>query len=315
MAKMSQTLKEVIQIVVFLAVVGLLLMTFVIYPLNRTKALAARENVDEYNADSLGVNDPTPFLEAGFAVDTFHIEADGVTSLACAYLTAGVDTTAPDNAFVPCGTALLAHDDGHDRLSMLPLARMLVDSGFAVVVYDQRATGLTSGEYHGDGQYEATDLAEIVPYLALRDRLTHPFVTVGYGLGADACILASAEESRMDAVVAIEPYLSTERWLNVMFDRNHTFWIPLRHTIFWFWYDLRSGYAAEYRDSDQIQGLSKTTLVLAPQEVLDSPEYATLAELTAPGLLTTGVRPAKEDALCDAVVKFAMAQLPVATTR
>ncbi len=314
MAKISQTFKEIIQIVIFLAVVGLLLTTFVIYPLNRTKALAGREAIDDYDADSLGVNDPTPFLEAGFAVDTFYIEADGVTSLACAYLTQGVDTTAPDETFVPRGTALLAHDEGHDRLSMLPLARMLVDSGFAVVVYDQRATGLTSGEYHGDGQYEATDLAEIVPYLALRDQLTHPFVAVGYGLGADASILASAEESRMDAVVAIEPYLSTERWLNVMFDRNDTFWIPFRHTVFWFWYDLRSGYAAKYRGSDQIQGLSKTTLVLAPQEALDSPEYATLAELTASGLLTTGTRPADESALLDAVVKFAMDQLPAPAT-
>ena len=83
---MSQTVKEVLQIVVFLLVVGILLTVFVIYPLNRSKAILARSDMDDFNFDSLPANDPTAFLELNAAVDTFRIDADGLTNLACLYL-------------------------------------------------------------------------------------------------------------------------------------------------------------------------------------------------------------------------------------
>ena len=53
MAKISQTVKEIIQIVVFLLVVGILLTAFVIYPLNRTSAIMGRADDDVIDPDRL----------------------------------------------------------------------------------------------------------------------------------------------------------------------------------------------------------------------------------------------------------------------
>ena len=186
MAKMSQTVKEILQIVVFLLVVGILALVFLIYPLNRAKAILARPDIEEFNADSLPANDPTAFLELGAVVDTFRIDSDGLTNLACLYLTPAPDSANPENAVIIRGSAILVHDERLDRTSMIPIAQTLLDSGYSVCVYDQRAAGLSTGTYHSNGEYEASDLAELIGYLSIRDQIHHPFVLVGQALGAGA---------------------------------------------------------------------------------------------------------------------------------
>ncbi|RKX23220.1 MAG: hypothetical protein DRP45_10750 [Candidatus Zixiibacteriota bacterium] len=282
MARMSQTVKDILQVVVFLLVVGILLTAFLIYPLNRSKAILGRADVDNFDPDSLGVNDPALLIEAGFAVDTFRVETDGLTTVACAFL-----TPAADSSFEPQGTAILLHDERADRNSMIPLASALVERGFMVIVYDQRASGLSTGTYHSNGQYEATDLQELIRHLVFRDKITHPLVAVGRSAGADAVLMATREEERLDAIVAIEPYLSTERWMNMIMEEHDMFWIPFPHTIFEFWFQLRSDYAVVYTTVDDIQEITKRTLVLASTESLQSPECSKLVELSDPGLLQT----------------------------
>jgi len=298
---MNQTVKEVLQIVVFLAVVGLLLAAFLILPLNRTKTALARPDIDEFNPDSLPANDPTLFVEAGLTVDTFRIDADGLTNLACLIVhPAAVDSLLP----APRGSAILLHDEREDRGALLPLVKRLADSGFLVCVYDQRATGLSGGTYHGDGQLEATDLAEVMAYLAVRDEIVHPMVLVGFGVGADAVLLRSREETRVDGVVAVDPYLTTDRWLDLIMAEHGMFWLPFSHYMFTFWYEMRSNYTIEGRTEDDLQGVIHPTLLLVSQEYLDDPEIRLLAERSGEELIHVAPRPENREELLEAVAGF-----------
>ena len=307
MARMNQTVKEVLQIVIFLAVVGLLLAIFLILPLNRTKTALARPDVDDYNADSLPVNDPTLFVEAGLTVDTFRIDADGMTSLAgmIVHPTLGTDSLPR----TPRGSVALLHDERTDRASMLPLTRTLADSGFLVCVYDRRASGLSSGAYHGDGQLESTDLGEVLAYLAVRDDIIHPFVLVGFSSGADAALLRAREESRVDAVVAVDPYLTTDRWVNTLMAEHHMFWLPLSHYMFTFWYEMRSNYTIQNRGDDDIMGVTHPTLLLVSGAHQDDPEMKLLAERSEGNLLTVETRPTDGPQLTETIARFVLLQL------
>ncbi|MBN1212368.1 MAG: alpha/beta hydrolase, partial [candidate division Zixibacteria bacterium] len=184
MAKISRQVREIINIVLFFVIVGVVLTAYVIYPLNRTKNTMGRVDIGEYKTDSLPVNDPAVFVEAGLATDTFSLDIDINTTLACLYIKPA------DSALeTPRGTVFLLNDQRKDRNSLLSLARSFTDSGYAVVAYDQRASGLSSGKYHGEGFYEANDLEEIIPYLVLRERIYPPVAVVGFSLGADAALL------------------------------------------------------------------------------------------------------------------------------
>ncbi len=301
MARMSQTVKEILQLVLFLLIIGVLLTFLVIYPLNRTKAIMARDDIDDFNVDSLPLNDPALFVQAGLFADTFTVEPDAVTSLACLYL-----TKARGGADSVRGTAILLHDERLDRTSMLQLSSVLADSGFAVVVYDQRATGLSGSKYHGDGQLEATDLEEVIPYLEIRERAIRPIWIVGRSLGADAGLLAALEEERIEGVVAIDPYLTTTRMLDSLRTEHETLWIPFFRTIFWWWYEIRSSYAVPYRTTDDIRAVRCRTLVLTSPDRLNDVEILRLKELSEASTLEIETLPSDDATLIDTIVRFMM---------
>lgn len=307
MAKMNRTVKEILQIVIFLIVVGLIVTIAVVYPLNRAKAYLARPDADDFDTDSLRVNDPTPFIEAGLAADTFWIDADGLTHLATVELTPAPDSTTTAEQLAEFrGTAILLHDERESREAMIPLAKTLVDSGFRVEVYDQRASGLSTGKYHGEGQYEAADLTELISYLDIRDRLTHPVAVIGRSLGAEAGILAARDEVRIDAVVAIKPYLTTERMIDVLREEHNAYWIPFFRSLFWWWYEMRSSYAAPYRTIDDIEPVGNRTLILDDEASLNEPEFERLREISDPDKLETAVLIEDEQSLHETIVRFVL---------
>jgi pimeloyl-ACP methyl ester carboxylesterase len=303
MPRLSRKMKDTLQTIVFLLVVIVIVVVYIVYPLNRVKVSMGRADFDGYHPDSLPPNDPTAYVEAGFLVDTidtFRVESDGLTNLACLYLNPHVDTTT-----TPKGTVFLLHKDGADRDSLVSLARLFVDSGFVTVVFDQRASGRSTGRYHGDGQYEASDLAEVIRYLDLRDRIVHPVIVVGFALGADGGILAAQEEKRIDAVVAVNPYLTTRRLLDDLKKRYDMFWFPFFRTIMWWWYNIRSGYAFDYRDIDDIEPVACRTLLLIPSETEHNKELERIKELSAPELLEMGTIPESESELYLVIWRFA----------
>jgi hypothetical protein len=279
---------------------------FIIYPLNRAKAILARPDVEEFNPDSLPTNDPTLFLELGAVVDTFRIDSDGLTNLACLYLTPAADSANPERVVTIIGSAILIHDERLDRTSMIPLAQALLDSGFTVCLYDQRASGLSTGTYHSNGEYEASDLAELIGYLSIRDRIHHPFVLVGQALGADAAILEATDEPRLDGIVAIEPYITSDRWLDMLMAEHEMYWIPFSHTLLKFWYELRSGYAPEYIDFENLEGVECRTLILTAEDHGGTEEIVALSELSGAGLVETGVAETDPARLLETVMRFLM---------
>jgi pimeloyl-ACP methyl ester carboxylesterase len=299
---MSQTVKEIIQIVVFLLVVGILVMVAIIYPLGRTKAYLARADVDDFNPDSLPANDISTLADWPAALDTFRVEADGLTNLACVYMIPA-DSTGPTEADSLKGTAILLHDERLDRESMYPLARLLIERGWAVCLYDQRASGRSTGEYHSDGEYEASDLAEVIGYLGIRDQIHPPCAVVGSYAGADAALIAAANEPRIDAVVAINPYLTSERWLDLLMDEHDMYWIPLAHTLFEFWYEMRSGYAPAYRSIDDIEPPECPTVLMVDEKYLDD-ETMTKYQAAADGQVRLAALPAEPEAQHDAILDF-----------
>ncbi|UCG60978.1 MAG: alpha/beta hydrolase [Candidatus Zixiibacteriota bacterium] len=305
MAKLSRQTKEIIKTVLFFLVLALLLFIYVIYPLNRSKAIMGRADVDDYNADSVVANDPTAYLEAGLPADTFRLESDGLTVLACLFV-----SPTGDFAVTPTGTAILVHGDTGNRDSLVALASILHDSGFAVYSYDQRAFERSTGKYRGDGTHEASDLEELVSHLEIRNLVTRPLYVVGYQLGADAALLAAQEEKRINAVVAVSPYLTTLRMQDALKERFDTYWFPFYRTIMWWWYEIRSGYATIYRRLEDIRAVSCRTLVLVPPDQVAGKEVTRLKEVSEPDFLDVRPLPADRNAIHDAIVEFLVSSRP-----
>lgn len=292
MAKISRQVREIIQIVVFLLIVGAVIYFYAIYPLSKTKAAMGRSDIDTFNKDSLVINDPAPFEEVGLTCDTFRVDADGLTNIAVIYI-----TPTSSDSILQRGTACLLHSEDTTRNALVPLAKALADSGFSVIVYDQRASGRSTGKYHGEGRYEADDFEEIVRYLDIRGKISHPFVVVGYGVGADAVLLVSREEPRIDAVVAIEPYLTTTRWLNILKQKYDMMWIPFFRSIMWWWYNMRSSYAAPYRHLEDLQPVKCPTLLLIPDSLATDTAVVHFKELSEGKGLQTKPLPNSQDEL------------------
>jgi pimeloyl-ACP methyl ester carboxylesterase len=297
--KISRTVREAIQTVVFLLVVALIVSTYIIYPLTKTKTIMARADVEDYSTDSLRANDPTVFVETGLTADTFRIESDGLTILACLYLTS--DSLPVDSVR---GTAFLLHADGDSRDDLLDLAGRLADSNFAVVAIDQRAAGYSTGQYRGEGREEADDLDAILSFLDLRAKLKHPAVVVGFSLGGDACLLAAQDDERIDAAVVVDPYVTTLRMQNVLRKQHGVYWFPLYRTIMSFWYGIRSGYAAPYRKTENIKPVACPTLLMVDSTSVQEKELVRLIELSDKTLLQVTTTPTEREQLLDQVAAF-----------
>ncbi|NOY88626.1 MAG: hypothetical protein GXO93_04440 [FCB group bacterium] len=176
--------------------------------------------------------------------------------------------------------------------------------GYIVATYDQRASGKSTGKYHGEGYYEANDLIAVVSYLELREEIKHPLYIVGYGLGGDGAILASNEEHRINGVVAINPYLTTKRMQDILKKRYKTIWFPFYRTIMWWWYNMRSGYAAPYRDIDDIKPITCRTLLILDKTFENNSAVKQLKKISPKNLLSIELQPNKETTLDSLILVF-----------
>ena len=306
MAKISRQTKEIINIILFLLVVGLLVTFYWVYPLSLAGAGMGRNDLDKYNEmlDTLSElpNEAMLWQESGLNPDTFRIEADGLTTLACL-------RCLPEDSSI--GTVFLLHNDNHNRDSILWLASALLQSGYVVLAYDQRASGRSTGQYRGGGQYESSDLNELIANIDLRHRLDHPLIAVGFGTGADAVILSSQSESRLDAIVAIEPYLTSTRLLDKLKKQHDMLWFPFFRSVVWWWYEMSSSYAVEYTDISDIDPVGASALVFVSQEDFDDEEVRQLETVSSnSGKLRLQTTPADNSSLETAILDF-VKNLPV----
>ncbi len=283
MARISRKTREILEIVVFFVVVGVLLTAFVIYPLSATKSQFARPDIDDYDPnDTIMVNAPGVYADLGNRVDTFFVDADGLTTLGCLYVSPPDSLAVGDSLR---GTIFLLHADNANRDSVYHLASALIDSGFAIAAYDQRASRYSTGKFRGEGRLEANDLDEVIRHLDIRQQLIHPVIVVGFETGGDAAMIMAREESRIDAVVAVDPYLTTKRLQDIKKERHDAFWLPFYRSVMWFWYEIRSGYAVDYRQTEQLEATGRPSILFIPTELQTDETVFYLAEISNENLL------------------------------
>jgi len=197
--------------------------------------------------------------------------------------------------------AIIIHDIHNDRNSMLPYIQPLLDSGIGVVLYDQRACGLSGGKYHTPGIFEAEDLNQVIVNLKYHDRIIRPLIAVGFGVGADAAMLASEEEMRLDHIIAIDPNLTPNRWITKAKDDWGAFTIPLYKMVYYWWYKKLTGFPYDRYGVDGIQPLNAKTLIIMSEQNSAEDEMERLKEISG-DYLTTAARPDNANSLNDLII-------------
>lgn len=293
MAKlMSKKTKEIVQTTAVLVIAVLFIVFYIVYPLIVIPGLTARPDRKKFeNRNFHPANDPSAFVAAGFAPDTLTIASDDNIHLAALYFGSGVSPA--ENK----GTVILLHPDDTDRTSIIDYVRPLLDSGLSVVLYDQRASGLTGGRYHSAGNLEADDLVEVISFLSLRGKLFQPLLVVGFNTGADAALNAAQNEKRISGVVAIDPYLTSTKWLAERKSRNGALSIPFYKSVYAWWYQKLSGYPLERSNIKEMIPVNSKTILVEDEVLLNSEEVSNLKEISPSKLLSIQPKPKEIDSL------------------
>jgi alpha-beta hydrolase superfamily lysophospholipase len=109
------------------------------------------------------------------------------------------------------GTIVYLHGVGDNRASAAGTIERFTRRGFDVIAYDSRAQGESEGEFCTYGFLERRDLRAVVDLIN-----RGPVVLIGTSLGAAVALQAAADDPRIAAVVAAEPFsdlrtVATER--------------------------------------------------------------------------------------------------------
>ncbi|MQF82555.1 alpha/beta fold hydrolase [SAR202 cluster bacterium AD-802-E10_MRT_200m] len=107
-------------------------------------------------------------------------------------------------------TIIFVHGIGGDRggSRALNIASGLWENEFNVLLYDQRASGLSEGEIVSGGYFEQDDLLGAYDYLREKGVESGNVGVVGFSMGAAVAILGAPQESGIQAVVADTTYAS-----------------------------------------------------------------------------------------------------------
>lgn len=105
-----------------------------------------------------------------------------------------------------CGSIVLLHGRGANRLALVQRAKLLFDAGYSIVLFDLSGHGESGGAIQGFGYTEGQDAARIIAFARQRfpgERLG----AVGSSLGAAAFVFA-AQQAPADAYVLEQLYAS-----------------------------------------------------------------------------------------------------------
>lgn len=108
------------------------------------------------------------------------------------------------------GVVVLLHGKDINRQHFVGAAERFVKQGFAVVAYDQRAHGASTGEFVTYGANEVNDLRLVLDEALNRVGRELPVAVVGESLGAAVAIQTAAVEPRIRAVVAAASFADLE---------------------------------------------------------------------------------------------------------
>src|SRR5829696_6926809 len=99
------------------------------------------------------------------------------------------------------GTIIYLHGVADNRGSSLGIAGRFVPKGFDVIAYDSRAHGESQGDACTYGYDERKDLSRVLDKVEVR-----PIILLGSSLGAAVALQSAAEDSRVDAVIAVSAF-------------------------------------------------------------------------------------------------------------
>ncbi len=117
----------------------------------------------------------------------------------------------PDNGQAR-GGVILCHGHPMNRVEMLPWARLLHHAGYHTLLFDFRALGQSEGTLCSIGYHEVKDLLGAVDALALRPEMDGlPMGAYGISMGGAVCLMAAAQEPRLQAVATHGAYASLDR--------------------------------------------------------------------------------------------------------
>lgn len=104
------------------------------------------------------------------------------------------------------GTVLLLHGISDCRATTLPLANVLTQRGFNVVMYDSRANGESGGLDCTFGYYEKHDVSRVIDALVRRYPACGRIAIHGNSLGAAVSVQAMAIDKRIACGVVESPF-------------------------------------------------------------------------------------------------------------
>jgi fermentation-respiration switch protein FrsA (DUF1100 family) len=161
----------------------------------------------------------------------------------------------------PGAAVILLHGYSGTRLSNIVYAKMLARHGFALLTFDQRATGESEGKTLTWGWLDAKDLGGAVDFLLTQKEIDPLRIGVlGCSTGAEVAITGSALDERIAAIAADAPFYATasdiapatwEEWLGM----------PMYH-LFIQLVKWRSGASPEISVSQAVAQLSPRPLLL-----------------------------------------------------
>ena len=108
----------------------------------------------------------------------------------------------------PKGTLLVMHGYHGSIAWVKRTGRVFAESGYRVVLIDQRGHGRSSGDYLTYGVVESRDASRVLDALEREGLVEGPVGVWGVSMGAATAILMAAGDERVKAVVAAAPYTS-----------------------------------------------------------------------------------------------------------
>lgn len=120
--------------------------------------------------------------------------------------TLSVSIVEPAGGVSPRGTVLVLHGIYTRAITMLPQARALSRAGYRAVLVDLRGHGRSTGKYLTYGVQEAQDVSQVIDALEQQQLIAGEIGVWGISYGATTSIHLAACDSRVRAVVAVEPF-------------------------------------------------------------------------------------------------------------
>lgn len=159
-----------------------------------------------------------------------------------------------------CGSIVLLHGRGANRLALVQRAKLLFDAGYSIVLFDLSGHGESGGAIQGFGYTEGQDAARIIAFARQRfpgERLG----AVGSSLGAAAFVFA-AQQAPADAYVLEQLYASLRE--TTAWRMPFHFWRGLQADVLLAQMPLRLGLSADNaKPVDRLGKIGEPLMLLA----------------------------------------------------